>query len=79
MKILFRITGVGPCENFGCRPVLAHYSIIDEKRLLTIPEDRDSLGDAAGDADGGVEVGAGDRQEGVAEGEHTKAWMVRMK
>ena len=47
--------------------------------MRTIPEDRDSLGDAAGDADGGVEVGAGDRQEGVAEGEHTKAWMVRMK
>ena len=72
MKILFRITGVGPCENFGCRPVLTHYSVIGQNRL-TLPEDRDSLGDAAGDADGGVEVGAGDRQEGVAEGEHTKA------
>lgn len=38
------------------------------------PEEGYFLGDHTGEGDGGVEVGPGDRKEGVGQGQHPQAW-----
>ena len=58
----------------GLLSFLTHFPKRTKAGWQYLPEHGDSLGDAAGNADGWVEVSTGHRQKRMAESEDAKTW-----
>ena len=63
--------------GWGSSVFLTHFPKRAKAGRQYVPEHGDSLGDAAGNADGGVEMSSGDRQKRMAEREHAETWIAR--